>query len=121
MDPAPRSTDPRQRLGRHGERLAARWYRDQGYLLLDANWRCPDGELDLVLARDDTVVFCEVKTRNGSRFGTAAEAVTPRKQARVRRLATTWLRSRSDRPWPRLRFDVAAIDRGRLEVVEGAF
>lgn len=121
MDSSAHLPAPRQRLGRHGERLTARWYRSRGYTVLDQNWRCPAGELDLVVARDDTVVFCEVKTRSGGRYGSAVEAVTARKQARLRRLATQWLRTADGPHWPRLRFDVAAIDHGRLQVIEGAF
>ena len=110
----------RQRLGRWGEDRAAAWYAQRGWEILDRNWRCTDGEIDLVLRRDGTLVFCEVKTRSGTAYGTASEAVDRRKQQRIRRLAVQWLRQHHD-PVPELRFDVACVQNGRVEVLEGAF
>ena len=101
--------------------MAAAWYRDQGYEVLVRNWRCREGEIDLIVARDRLVVFCEVKARTTAAFGAPAEAVTPVKQQRLRRLAARWLDR--DAPFrPReIRFDVACILRGTLDVIEGAF
>lgn len=65
----------------------------QGWQLLDRNWRCAAGEIDIVARDGDTVVFCEVKTRRSSRFGSPVEAVTAAKAARLRRLAGLWLRA----------------------------
>jgi putative endonuclease len=100
------------------------WYLEHGYDLLDRNWRCRDGELDLVVRLGPTVVFCEVKARTASDFGQPAEAVSGAKQARIRRLAGRWLAEhRSDlgvRPTV-FRFDVVAILGDRLEVLEAAF
>jgi len=100
--------------------MAAQWYHEHGYLVVARNWRCRDGELDLILSKDRVYVFCEVKTRSSDGFGTPAEAVTPSKQARIRRLASKWLRedapSRKD-----IRFDVVTILAGRLDVIEAAF
>ncbi len=110
----------RQRLGRWGEDRAAAWYTRHGWEILDRNWRCADGEIDLVLERDGTLVFCEVKTRSGTAYGTAAEAVDRRKQQRLRRLAVQWLRQHHESV-PELRFDVACVQNGRVEVLEGAF
>ena len=110
----------RQRLGRWGEDRAAAWYAQRGWEILDRNWRCANGEIDLVLRRDGTLVFCEVKTRSGTAYGTASEAVDRRKQQRLRRLAVQWLRQHHD-PAPELRFDVACVQNGRVEVLEGAF
>jgi putative endonuclease len=84
------------------------------------NWRCRDGELDLVLRLGRTFVFCEVKTRTSDAFGLPAEAVTRQKQARIRRLAARYLEDAPMRP-REIRFDVAAILGGRLEIIEGAF
>jgi putative endonuclease len=108
-------------LGSSGEQATARWYEQAGYQVVDRNWRCSDGEIDLVVARGGVVAFCEVKTRSSEWFGSPAEAVTYRKQARLRRLAGRWLAS-----WegsrPRLvRFDVASVHVGRVEVIEDAF
>ena len=97
----------------------ARWYRDAGYEVLDQNWRTKSGELDLVLARGDEIVFCEVKARRSDRFGSGLEAVDRRKQIRIRSLAAQWLATH-DRSG-RVRFDVAALTGTDLEVVEGAF
>ena len=85
-------TAGRQRLARWGENKAANWYTERGWEILDRNWRGARGELDLVLRRGDTVVFCEVKTRSNTAYGTAAEAVDGRKQQRIRTLAVQWLR-----------------------------
>ena len=109
-------------LGAQGEELVARWYRARGYTVVDRNWRCRDGELDLILERDGTIVFCEVKTRSSSAFGTGLDAVTRVKQLRIRRLAAQWLLTRGPARRPRqVRFDVAAVTAEAIEVVEGAF
>jgi putative endonuclease len=113
-------TRHRRELGLAGEDLAARWYRAHGYRLLDRNWRCRRGEIDLVVAKGRTVVFCEVKARSSLAFGSPAEAVTPEKQRRIRGLATAWLGERGVRP-RQVRFDVAAVLGGEIEVIEGAF
>ena len=113
-------TKARRQLGAAGERQAARWYEANGYRVLDRNWRCREGEIDLVLAKGAIVVFCEVKTRTSAAFGTPAEAVTVAKQRRLRVLATRWLATSKVHP-NELRFDVAAILAGELEVIEAAF
>ena len=78
-------------LGRLGEQAAARHLTELGWQILDRNWRCPEGELDIV-ARDGTeLVVCEVKTRSGVGYGAPAEAITAAKAARLRRLAARWL------------------------------
>ncbi len=84
------------------------------------NWRCRDGELDLVLRHGRTFVFCEVKTRTSDAFGVPAESVTRQKRARIRRLAARYLEDAPMRP-REIRFDVAAILGGQLEIIEGAF
>lgn len=113
-------TRHRQLLGAAGEALAADWYVDHGYVVLDRNWRRREGEIDLVLARGSEVVFCEVKTRTSTAFGAPVEAITPTKQVRIRRLAAAWLRE-SPRHWAQVRFDVASVLRAELEVIEAAF
>lgn len=96
------------------------WYLARGYRVLARNWRCREGELDLILRQGSTIVFCEVKTRSSLAFGSPLEAVTPRKCQRIRRLAAAWLDQAHDGA-AELRFDVAAILDGHVEVVESAF
>jgi putative endonuclease len=110
----------RQELAAYGEETAAEWYRSCGFEVVARNWRCPQGELDLVLRHGDLVVVCEVKTRSSTVFGAPVEAVTPAKQARVRRAAARWLEERS-RHARVVRFDVASVLGDVVEVVEGAF
>ncbi|MEQ8840927.1 MAG: YraN family protein [Acidimicrobiales bacterium] len=106
-------------LGQWGETRVARHYERAGYEVLDRNWRVRGGELDLVLGRDDEIVFCEVKTRSSDRFGAGVEAVGVRKQQFLRRTAVSWLDAHDRRG--RLRFDVAAVTGNRIDVVEAAF
>ncbi len=116
--------DRRKALGADGEAAVAAWYEAAGYEVIDRNWRCRTGELDLVVARGRTVVFCEVKTRRTDAFGAPVEAVTAAKQRRLRALAGQWLAQRAPGRCD-LRFDVASVrpSDGALavEVLEGAF
>jgi putative endonuclease len=121
-------------LGRHGEDLVALWYEERGYDLVSRNWRCREGELDIVARRGLVHVFCEVKTRSSAAFGHPAEAVGRLKQARLRRLAAMWFaaeggaaescngsneaRRRAGGP---VRFDVACVLAGVVDVIEAAF
>jgi putative endonuclease len=108
-------------IGHDGESIAAAWYESQGFHVLDRNWRTRTGELDVVVCRDDLVVFCEVKTRTTRRFGSGADAVGWEKQRRVRALAVEWLQQ-STQHYSDIRFDVADVDgRGQVEVLEGCF
>ncbi|HWC10701.1 MAG TPA: YraN family protein [Acidimicrobiales bacterium] len=113
-------TSTRRELGAVGEDRVAAWYEANGYSVVDRNWRCRQGELDLVARRGRTVVFCEVKTRSSTAFGAPVEAVTRTKQARLRVLAARWL---EDSPLAarEIRFDVASVLDGRIEVLQGAF
>ncbi|MDJ0391919.1 YraN family protein [Rhodococcus sp. G-MC3] len=95
-------------LGARGEALAALQLVDSGMEVVDRNWRCRYGELDIVARDGDVVVFVEVKTRSGTGYGTPAESVTYAKQQRIRRLALAWLDERGS-PWVRLRFDVIGV------------
>lgn len=78
-------------LGAIGEDVAERYLTRRGMVLLDRNWRCRDGEIDLVLRDGDEVVVCEVKTRRTRTFGDPLESITRAKLARLRRLAGCWL------------------------------
>jgi putative endonuclease len=96
----------RRALGDYGETVAARHLVAGGMVLLDRNWRCAAGEIDLVLRDGTELVVCEVKTRRDLSFGHPLEAVTPEKSARLRRLAATWVADH----------DLRAVD-VRLDVV----
>jgi len=113
-------TAGRRALGARGEDLAARWYEAHGYTVVERNWRCRDGELDLVLVHGRTLVFSEVKTRSCTAYGTPAEAVTRTKQLRIRRLGMRWIEAHDVRP-ASIRFDVACVIGNAVEVIEAAF
>ncbi len=83
--------NPKDVLGRQGEQFAAEYLQRAGYRILDRNWRCADGEIDIVAAERRTLVVCEVKTRSGTRYGTPLEAITRQKRNRLRRLAVRWV------------------------------
>jgi putative endonuclease len=129
MNGAALGSDPdmrprRQALGSAGEDAALRHYLDLGYSTVARNWRCPLGEIDLVLARGGLLVFCEVKTRAGAAFGGGYEAVTWRKQRKLRQLADVFLLTQGLDP-ARIRFDVASVaadsSRATVEIFEDAF
>ncbi|WP_305782861.1 YraN family protein [Symbioplanes lichenis] len=101
-------TNERRAVGAYGERLAERHLLAQGFELVDRNWRCADGEIDLILRDGDDLVFCEVKTRRGETFGTPAEAIGPAKVTRLRRLAAHWFTANPERA-REVRFDVVAV------------
>ncbi|HZG03776.1 MAG TPA: YraN family protein [Streptomyces sp.] len=84
----------REALGRYGEDLAARRLREAGMAVLERNWRCPSGEIDIVARDADALVICEVKTRRAGPYEHPMAAITPRKAERLRRLAARWLTER---------------------------
>jgi putative endonuclease len=98
----------KQALGAHGEAIAARHLVQRGMVVLDRNWRCPDGEIDLVLRDGQVLVVCEVKTRRSTAYGTPLEAVTAAKAARLRRLAAQWVATHDLRV-PDVRIDLVGI------------
>ena len=109
----------RQGLGRTGERLAAEMLTREGYSILECNFRCRYGEIDLVAEDGQDLVFVEVKTRRGSGYGRPEEAVTLRKQRKVMQVASYYLdvHACSDRSW---RIDVVAVQMsmaGKLEEI----
>jgi putative endonuclease len=117
--------DRRRELGDTGEAMVADWYAAAGYSVLERNWRCREGELDLIAAAPSVLVFCEVKTRRGHAYGQPFEAVTVAKQRRIRGLAARWLAERRVGA-PSIRFDVASVTaapgaRPVIEVIEDAF
>ncbi len=98
----------RSALGAYGETLAARHLIEQGMIVLDRNWRCDQGEIDLVLRDGPVLVVCEVKTRSTTAFGSPLEGVTEQKAARIRRLAARWLAAHSVRP-AEVRIDLVGV------------
>jgi putative endonuclease len=98
----------RMAVGRYGEDVAVRYLQDAGYEVLERNWRCDLGELDIVARERDAIVVCEVKTRRSATYGPPQEAVTRVKLARLRRLAVRWLLERDVHPRD-LRVDVLAV------------
>lgn len=114
-----------QRFGRFGEEVATQHLRAEGAEILARNWRCRDGEIDIIARHGDVLVFCEVKTRGGPGYGSGPEAVAGRKAARVRRLAVRWL-AENPHPPAVIRFDVLAVYREprgtmRVDHRRGAF
>ena len=95
-------------LGAYGERLAATHLEQAGLTVLERNWRCSEGEIDLIATEGEALVFCEVKTRRGVGYGHPVEAVTVAKQRRLRKLAHRWLAAHDEHA-PDLRFDVVGV------------
>lgn len=101
----------RQALGRWGEEHAVRHLEAAGYEVLARNWRCREGELDIVARRGGAVVFVEVKARSGTWYGEPAEAVTRVKARRIHVLAARWLAEQRPPGCQDLRFDVISVVR----------
>ena len=115
----------RKRLGNAGEEIAARELIRRGYVVRERNWRCAEGELDIIAEQGEALVFVEVRTRRGDRFGTPEDSITPTKRAHLIAAAQSYLQEHSleERDW---RIDVAAVEmtaRGelvRVDVIENA-
>ena len=110
----------RKQLGDVGEEIAARELVRRGYTVRERNWRCPEGELDIIAEQGESLVFVEVRARRGDRFGTPEESITPAKRAHLIAAAQAYLQAQSlqDRDW---RIDVVAVamsDRGQLQRVD---
>jgi putative endonuclease len=118
-------TAPHLQTGTDGEDLASRYLESQGLVVLSRNWRCREGELDLVATDRHRLIVCEVKTRSSTNFGHPAEAVTEEKANRIRRLARHW-RAAHNVGWCPERFDIIAItwppdQEPKLQHFEAAF
>jgi putative endonuclease len=111
-------------VGRYGEQVAVEHLVKAGLEVLARNWRCAEGELDIVAREGDALVFCEVKTRSSLRFGDPAEAISAEKTTRIRRLALRWLAANGV-IGRELRFDVVTVLRSagdvRVRHLRGAF
>ncbi len=108
-----------------GERLARGFLEQKGYLILETNYRCPEGEIDIVARDGDTLVFAEVRAKRSLAFGTPEESITPGKMEKLRTLAARYFQEHQDCPssW---RIDVVAVELGRgnrpvrIELIENA-
>jgi len=101
--------DPRRTTGNAGEDHAVEWLERHGFSIIDRNWRCARGEVDIVARDGDTIVFIEVKTRTGQTTGHPLEAVTPRKLARIRQLVPAWFHAHRDQTARAIRIDCIAV------------
>ncbi len=115
----------RRNLGALGEKLAAKHLREKGYTIIEQNYRCRLGEIDIIAQDGTTLVFVEVKTRTSTTFGTPAMAVTPKKQQQISRAAQQYLASH-DLFDSAARFDVVAVflppnGASEIEIVPNAF
>jgi putative endonuclease len=99
----------RQTLGRLGEDLAASYLKEKGYRLLERNYRCYLGEVDIIALDEKTLVFIEVRCRSSGKFGLPQESVQWYKQAKVRKIAQYYLQTASIKPALPVRFDVLAL------------
>jgi putative endonuclease len=115
----------RQTTGKLGEKIAAEFLQNKGYEIIDRNYRCPEGEIDIIASRHDTLVFVEVKTRSNRQFGTPEESITQTKMQKLRASAESFLLQHENMSenW---RIDVVAIEMGpggkvkRIEIIENA-
>ncbi len=105
--------------GRRGEERAAAFLEAHGYRILAQNLRGPDGEIDLVCLNGVSLVVVEVKSRNGSSFGSALGAVDARKRSKLRRLAADYAQIVA--PNAKIRFDVVTLNGERVTLHENAF
>jgi putative endonuclease len=106
----------KDQLGIEGEQLAADFLKAAGMEILARNWRCSEGEIDIVASQGRTLAICEVKTRAGVRFGTPLEAVTAQKARRLRRLAVRWV-GEGNVAYEEIRIDVIGV----LRTAAGAY
>lgn len=115
----------RRELGEIGEKLAADYLSKLSYRIIDTNYRCPEGEIDIVAKHHDSLVFVEVRSKTSGKFGSPEESITVAKKARIRAVAQRYQQEHSDLPslW---RIDVVAIEltlQGeplRVELIENA-
>ncbi len=115
----------RRDTGIRGEKLARDFLKKRGYRILETNYRCPEGEIDIVAKHKDSLVFIEVRTKTSLEFGSPEESITPAKQARMRATAYRYQQTHNDLPllW---RIDMVAVELNRkgelwrIELIENA-
>ncbi|WBC14528.1 YraN family protein [Micromonospora sp. WMMA1998] len=118
-------TNRNQAVGAYGERCALRHLIESGLRPIARNWRCPDGEIDIIAWEGPVLAFCEVKTRRTERYGAPVEAVVRAKARRLRGLAVRWL-AETGTTADEVRFDVLSVrlpvtGRAQVEHLRGAF
>lgn len=112
-------THERKRLGEAGELAAVRLLSGRGYRIIERNWRCRLGEVDVIAMHDSQLVFVEVRTRSTLRFGSGAESIDYRKQHKLRQLALTYMKEKRLTAEQSFRFDVISVRRlasGKFEL-----
>ncbi|MFQ5997666.1 MAG: YraN family protein [Dehalococcoidales bacterium] len=115
----------RRDVGILGEQLAKDFLKKRGYRLLESNYRCPEGEIDIIAKHKDCLVFIEVRTKRSLEFGSPEESITPTKMGKLRAVAAHYQQTHSNLPasW---RIDVVAVELGkkdgplRIELIENA-
>ncbi|MET3207678.1 UNVERIFIED_CONTAM: putative endonuclease [Paenibacillus sp. PvR008] len=100
--------DQRKAKGALGEQAAASFLENLGYRIIERNWRCRSGEMDLIAAQEDILVFIEVRSRSSSNYGTPAESITARKITQVRQTAAVYLHMNGIGDIP-IRFDMISV------------
>lgn len=100
--------DFRKRLGDYGENLALRFYLEASYTLLEKQFRCKFGEIDLILTKDDKIYFVEVRTKTTKRFGFAEESISKKKIMTIRKVSQFYL-IKHNKPYLQLQYDVVTI------------
>jgi putative endonuclease len=114
----------RRETGAIGEQIACDFLGNNGYRIIERNYRCPKGEADIVAMQNDTLVFVEVRTKASRLFGTPEESITPAKMEKLRNVAACYWQNR-DNPPENWRIDVVAIQMegqrvSRIELIENA-
>jgi len=111
---------PHLRRGESAEDRALKWLSRRGLRLVERNFRCKAGEIDLIMQDGEALVFVEVRYRSHASFGSAAESVTPAKQKKLRRAAAVYLQRQ--RKLPPCRFDIIGVDAAsRIDWLQNAF
>jgi putative endonuclease len=115
----------RRDVGILGEKLAKDFLKKRGYHILESNYRCPEGEIDIIARHKDSLVFIEVRTKRSLQFGSPEESITPTKMEKLRTVAAHYRQTRNNLP-PLWRIDVVAVEIGpkykplRIELIENA-
>jgi putative endonuclease len=116
--------DDRKRFGREGESAAVSCLREQGYVILETNFKTKVGEIDIIAREENTIVFVEVRSRSSSKFGNPKESITGGKQKKITKTALIWLK-KNKKTGMKARFDVVTVyntkEKPRLELIRNAF